>query len=277
MLVAVILVAYGAAVGYLYAFQRSYVFVPRGTLAAPAEEGLGGVEVVAFTTADGTSLTGWYAEPQAGRPTILYCHGNAGNISDRADRFRQIVESGFGFLAVSYRGYAGSEGEPSEAAILSDALEVFDWLAERTQAIVVHGESLGTGVATYVAAERPARALVLEAPFTAALDVASETYPWAPVSLLMHDPFLSRERISNVEEPLLVVHGTEDRVVPTDHGRRLFELASEPKKIVIFEGATHGNLWDRGLWGEVLDFLKENAATAQPAAPRVRRMPSFAG
>ena len=97
------------------------------------------------------------------------------------------LASGFGLLAMSYRGYPGSGGRPSETALFSDALEIFDWLAERTSDIVIYGESLGTGIATYAASKRPARALVLEAPFTAAVDIAATQYPWVPVGLLMRD------------------------------------------------------------------------------------------
>ena len=267
MLIAIMVAAYGAAVGYLYLFQRSFVFQPGGTLATPAEEGLDSVEIVTITTADGTALTGWHAEPQAGRPSILYFHGNASNISARADHFRPMLDSGFGLLAMSYRGYPGSGGSPSEAALLSDGLELFDWLAARSEAIVPYGESLGSGVAIHVASERPARALILEAPFTAAVDIARATYPWVPVGLLMHDQFVSRERIARVEEPVLIVHGAEDRIVPVEHGRQLFGMAREPKRLQIFEAAGHHDLWDRGLWPVVLEFLEENGVTAQLAAP----------
>jgi uncharacterized protein len=278
LLIATVIAVYLVAVGYLFVVQRSYVFVPGGTLASPADEGLEAVDVVTLRSADGTTLTGWYAEAEAGLPILLYFHGNAGNISDRADRFRQVLASGFGLLALSYRGYAGSGGRPGEAALFSDALETFDWLAERTDDIVVHGESLGTAVATYVAAERPARALVLEAPFTAALDMAADTYPWVPVSWLMRDPFLSRDYIERVEEPVLIAHGAADEMVPVEHGRRLFEAAGEPKALVIIDGASHSDLWDRGLWPAVLEFLRKQGVAAQPVAdPAVRRMPSFAG
>jgi fermentation-respiration switch protein FrsA (DUF1100 family) len=258
MLIAVIFVAYVAVVGALYLLQRGMVFQPGGALVTPAEAGLGSAEVVTFTTADGTSLTGWYAESEAGRPSILYFHGNASNLSARADRFREIVGSGFGLLAVSYRGYPGSGGSPSETVFLADGLELFDWLAERTDAVVIHGESLGTGVAVHVAAERPARALILEAPFTAAVDIARATYPWAPVRLLMLDQFLSRERIGGVDEPVLIVHGEEDWVVPSEHGRQLFAAAGEPKELVVFDEAGHHDLWEHGLWPAALKFLGEN-------------------
>ena len=260
LVAAVAVAVYLSAVAYLFVFQRDYVFKPDGTLASAAEKGLPGVEVVTLKTTDGTTLTGWFQPAEPGKPTVLYFQGNAGNISGRAKRFRQIAGSGFGVLAVSYRSYAGSDGSPSETALVSDGLEIFDWLAARSQAIVVYGESLGTGVATEVAAERQARALVLEAPYTAALDMAAATYPWVPVGLLMRDPFLSREHILGVEEPVLIVHGTADQVIPVEQGRRLFEIAHEPKSLAIIDGATHSDLWDRGLWPIVLKFLEEQAA-----------------
>jgi hypothetical protein len=266
MLIVTGLVVYAAVVGYLYFFQRSFVFQPGGVLRSPEEESLRGVEVVTIRAADGTSLAAWYAEPEAGKPSVLYFHGNADALSARADRFRQILDSGFGLLAASYRGYPGSGGSPSERALLADALELFDWLGTRTDSIVVQGESLGTAVAIHVAAERPTRALLLEAPFTAALDIAKATYPWAPVAYLMRDPFLSRERIARVAEPLLILHGANDRIVPVEHGRRLFEAANEPKAIVVFEEADHQDLWDVGLWPAVLRFLEEHGVAAARAS-----------
>jgi fermentation-respiration switch protein FrsA (DUF1100 family) len=257
-----LLALYLSALGYLFVFQRDYVFVPSGKLESPAQAGLNRVEVVTIRVQDGTTLTGWYAQASPGRPTILYFHGNAGNISGRAGRFKQIVDSGFGLLAMSYRGYPGSGGAPSETALFSDGLEIFDWLQRRTADIVVYGESLGTAVAIHVAAERPARALVLEAPFTAALDIAAATYPWVPVGWLMRDPFLSRETILRVEEPLLVVQGTNDSVVPVEQGKRLFAVAHEPKKLAIIDGAGHSDLWDHGLWPIVLGFLRMQGVTA---------------
>lgn len=254
----VIAALYAAAVGYLVLYQRDFVFHPGGALRAPAELGLEAVQTVEIRTRDGTRLTGWYAAPAPGQPSVLYFPGNSGNISGRAERFKEIIGSGFGLLAVSYRGYPGSEGSPSEAALFSDALEIFDWLAPQSPEIVVHGESLGTGVATYVASERAARALILEAPYTATVDVAAEAYPWVPVSFLMSDQFRSREHIRSVEEPILILHGTADQVIPVEHGRRLFQAAREPKRLEIVEGAGHSDLWKRGLWATVRQFLQEH-------------------
>ncbi|MGQ7794125.1 alpha/beta hydrolase [Faunimonas sp. B44] len=265
LLIAVPVAGYVAAAGYLYTFQRGYVFAPGTLLETPAEKGLEGVEIVTLERGDGVTLTGWYAPAAEGQPTLLYFHGNAGSMSGRADRFRQVLDSGVGLLAFSYRGYPGSGGAPSEAALFEDALAAFDWLAARTDRIVIHGESLGTAVATYAASRRPALALVLEAPFTAALDIAGATYPWLPVSLLMRDPFLSREHIRAVEEPILIVHGTADEVIPVAHGRALAEIAGPRAELEIVPDARHSDLWKRGLWPRVLQFLEESGAVPRPA------------
>ena len=192
------------------------------------------------------------SRPAPARPTILYFHGNAGNISGRAKRFKQVVDSGFGLLAMSYRGYAGSGGSPSEAALLLRRARDLRLAGGEAPDIVVYGESLGTAVATDVAARRQGRALVLEAPFTAALDIAAATYPWVPASLLMRDPFLSREHILRRGRagPHRSRHGGQ--VIPVEMGRQLFELAHEPKSLAIIDGATHSDLWDHGLWPIVL-------------------------
>lgn len=257
-LAVIIAIGYGTAAGYMYLTQRSFIFVPTGQLSAPEEKGLEEVAVETPDMADGTQVTVWRAEPAAtGNPTVLYFHGNAGNISSRWKRFRQILDSGFGLYAPSYRGYAGSEGAPSEAALISDGLEHFDRIAASGTPIIVHGESLGTGVAVAVAARRPAAdLLVLEAPYTGLADMASEQYPWLPVDLLMKDPMPSSERIDNVEAPVLIIHGTADSIIPVEHGKRLFERAGDPKQLKIVEDAGHGDLWSNGLWPAVLEAWK---------------------
>ncbi|MEP3048540.1 MAG: alpha/beta fold hydrolase [Roseibium sp.] len=246
--------AYCVAAGYMYLNQRSFVFVPSGELATPAEKGLEGVSVELVEMADGTSISVWTAKatkPDA--PTVLYFHGNSKNVSSRWERFKQIVDSGYGLYAPSYRGYAGSGGEPSESGFISDAIEHFDYLRSNNASIIVHGESLGTGVATALAVERPDTSLlVLEAPYTALLDMASASYPWLPVSMLMKDPMLTRERIQDITMPVLILHGTTDRVIPVEHGRRVFDAANDPKGLVIIDGIGHSDLWKNGLWEEVM-------------------------
>lgn len=260
----VVAIAWSMAAGYMYLNQRGFVFVPTGTLADPADKGLAGVDVEIVAMADGTRVTVWRAAPaQPEMPTVVYFHGNSGNVSGRSNRFRQIIDSGFGLYAPSYRGYAGSEGSPSEAALISDALEHFDRAAAGPSPIILHGESLGTGVATAVAASRPRTGLlVLEAPYTALVDIAAAQYPWLPVSLLMKDPMPTRERIGAVEAPVLIVHGADDTLISVAHGKDLFERAGSPKRNVIIEGAGHSDLWTKGLWPAVLESWRDAQVSA---------------
>ncbi|MCV0424632.1 MAG: lysophospholipase [Roseibium sp.] len=253
-LIVIVAFAYVAAAGYMYVNQRGFVFVPSGELETPAERGLEGVTVETVEMVDGTDVTVWSAEPStSGAPTVLYFHGNSKNVSTRSSRFKQILDSGYGLYAPSYRGYAGSEGSPSERAFISDALEHYDRLAATGTAVIVHGESLGTGVATAVVEQRPeAGLLVLEAPYTALVDMAYAEYPWLPVGLLMKDQMPTRERIGNVKAPVLIIHGTADQVIPVEHGQRLFERAVDPKHLKIVEGVGHSDLWKNGLWSEVI-------------------------
>lgn len=256
--VVVVAVAYVMAAGFMYLTQRGFVFVPTGELATPEEKGLEGVTVETVAMADGTEVTVWRAAPKLeGAPTVLYLHGNSSNLSARWKRFKEVLDSGFGLYAPSYRGYAGSGGNPSEAALISDALEHYDRAAGTGTPIILHGESLGTGVATAVAAERPgAGLLVLEAPYTALVDMAFEKYPWLPVGLLMKDPMPTRERITRVKAPVLILHGTADHVIPVDHGKRLFGFAPDPKELVILDGVDHSDLWKNGLWQKVLSVWR---------------------
>ena len=261
--------AYVAAGGYLYVFQRSFVFKPSGAPVSAVDAGLVGVTTVQVAMDDGVAVPVWRSSPASpDLPTVLYFHGNSGTLERRVDRFKEIIGSGLGLYAPGYRGYAGAGGSPSEAAFVSDALHHLDRLSAEGGQIVLHGESLGTGVASATAARRDVAALVLEAPFTAAVDIAAETYPWLPVGLLMLDQFKNRQHVQNVREPVLIVHGTADAVIPVEHGRQLFEVANQPKSLVIFEGAGHGDLWSNGLWDEVLKFLAEHKVISATRAPR---------
>ncbi len=258
-LFALVAVLYLAAVGYMYVNQRNMLFKPMGDLPEPGAIGLADVDVISLPMSDGTELTAWSAPPATeDAPTVLFFHGQGGNLGDRAERLREILNSGYGLLAPSYRGYPGSAGEPSEVAFVSDGLELFDWLNDQGKPVVLHGQSLGTGVAAAVAAQRPAaELLVLEAPFTATVDVAGERYPWLPVKALMKDHFATRDIIADIEVPTLIFHGSADTVVPAHHGQALASLAEDTASLYLIIGGTHDDLWSHGLWQVVQDTLPQ--------------------
>lgn len=249
-------VAYLTVIGLLYVNQRSLLYHPVAAGAGPDRDGPP-IQIVRFRTTDGETLVGWWLPAQDGRPTILFFNGNAAGLAMQRGRWTRLSDAGVGVLAVAYRGYDGSTGRPTEAGLHQDARAAYAWITARVPPsdLVIHGFSLGTGVATRLASERPARALVLEAPFTSASDVAARAYPWAPVHLLMQDRFLSRERIDRVRMPLLVLHGDRDTVVPFAQGRALYDLARPPKRFVRMIGSDHNTLTRDGGYDHILEFL----------------------
>ena len=255
---------YAAMALYMFLQQRSLQYHPTHAGLTPSGEGLEGVTEEIIATPDGEKLIAWHAEAAPGTPTILFFHGNGGEMGDRAGRLNYYKSQSFGALFVSYRGYGGSSGAISEKGFIIDALAAYDWLISRNirpEQIYVIGESLGTGVAVQLAAQRKIAALALEAPYTSAADVAAEIYWWLPVRLLMKDTFHSRDFIGKVTVPVLIQHGDADGIIPVGHGRRLFALANEPKDLVILMGGGHEAIYDPDVWERELAFFRKRAGS----------------
>lgn len=224
---------------------------------APA---MAGVRDVTIETADGETLLAWRMDAQPGQPTFLFFDGNGHTPRNDDPRIAALAARGAGLLMASYRGYAGSTGRPSERGFREDARAAYAALIADGVApsdIVIHGYSLGSAVAVQLAAEREARALVLEAPMTAILDVAKETAPQAaiPLQIFLRDRFLSRDYIGRVRMPVMIAHGTADRSIPFVMGEQMFALANEPKTFHRYEGGTHDDLVARGLYDDIFTFL----------------------
>jgi fermentation-respiration switch protein FrsA (DUF1100 family) len=248
---------YVGVAAVLYFTQRSLMYFPETTRTTPAQAGLPRAEEVTLTTADGEHLVAWHVPPADGRPVILYFHGNGGTLSYRVARFQKLTGDGIGLVGVEYRGYGGSTGSPSERGLIADAQAAYAFAAARysVKQIVVWGESLGTGVAVALAAEKPVGRVILEAPFTSAFAVGAQRYWFLPVRLLMSDQFRSDERIQKVTAPLLILHGAKDQTVPYRMGERLFDLANKPKHIVRFLDGGHEDLDQNGALVAVARFL----------------------
>lgn len=235
-------------------YGRAVLYHPSAAVVAPTMEG---VSAERITTEDGETLVAWWLPPHPGQPVFLFFDGNGGRPEIQPGRWRRIAEHGAGFLAVYYRGYSGSTGSPSEAGLRLDARAGYDWLVAKgyqPRDIVIHGFSLGSAVAVQLAAERPARALILEAPMTGIDDIAREHGAGAFASL-MRDSFRSREFITRVHMPVLIVHGDADSVIPFTNGERMFALANEPKQFVRIANSDHATLVRDGLYDHVWPFL----------------------
>ena len=250
---------YAAIAATMYFAQRALMYLPDPTRTAPAAAGFAQAEEVVLDTADGETVMVWHLAPRGDKPVILYFHGNGGALAHRVPRFKKIASEGFGLVALSYRGYGGSSGKPTEAGLIADARRAYAFTAARysTERIALWGESLGTGVALAVAAELPVTRIVLDAPFTSAADIAAAQYWFLPVRLLMKDQFRSDLRVAHVKAPILIQHGDNDRVVPVAYGQRLFAMIPGPKRFVRFPGGGHNDLDDFGGAATALRFFGE--------------------
>ncbi len=259
--------AYIILAGFLFIFQSRYVYYPeRVLLADPGSIGLE-FETVRFETADGVKLLGWFIPGDGARGVILFCHGNAGNISHRLESIQIFHRLGLGVFIFDYRGYGESEGEPTEQGTYQDAEAAWRYLIETRQLIpsqiIVFGRSLGGAVASWIAQSQTPGALILESTFTSLGDVAATLYPYLPVRLLLRFEYNTAEHLSRIDCPVLIVHSRDDEMMPFGHGRRLFEMAKEPKRFLEISG-THneGFITSDGQYEEGLKaFILEHVGT----------------
>lgn len=233
-----------AVLGLIWILQRRLIYFPTQEvpdLAAVLPE----AEEVTFPTEDGLNLRGWLVPARGGDDglTVVVFNGNAGNRASRAPLAAAFARHGFGVLLFDYRGYGGNRGNPTESGLAADAratVSFLEALPEPTR-LVYFGESLGAAVALRLAEERPPAALVLRSPFTSLADLAAVHYPLLPASLLLRDKYDNLERVTAVEAPVLVIAGSTDSIVPTEQSRRLYEIAKQPKQLVVIEGARHND------------------------------------
>jgi len=254
---AVALVGYAILCLGLYVEQRKLVFPELAPHTSATAAGLPQAQEVVVPTSDGEKLLAWYVAPKADKPLVVYFHGNGDTLSWRVDRDRLLVADGTGLLALSYRGYEGSTGSPSETGLHLDADAAWAFAAAQVPAdrIVVWGHSLGTGVAVGLAADRRIEALILEAPYTSLVDVASMRFPYVPIRLLLKDQFRSDRRIGQVTAPVLVLHGALDDTIPIQYAERLYELVRSPKRFVRFAEGGHLDLDNYGALTAVRNFI----------------------
>jgi fermentation-respiration switch protein FrsA (DUF1100 family) len=256
------LIAYAMIGALLYFGQRALMYFPDTARIQPARVGLPHAAEEILATADGEKIIAWHIPPRGDKAVVLYFHGNGGSIAYRADRFRALTADGTGVIALSYRGYGGSTGSPTEEGLFADARAAYAFAAARYPAarIALWGESLGGGVAVALAAEHPVGRLILEAPFTSAADIGASVYFFLPVRLLMKDQYRSDERIGRVTAPVLIIHGTDDQVVPIRFGERLYSLIQSEKRFVRLDAAGHDGLDRFGALKEALAFLSQESS-----------------
>ena len=270
-----IAIGYAVIVALLAVFQSHLVYFPgtgRELTATPQAVGLA-YESVDVRTEDGETLHGWWVPAPGGdkaaRGAVLFFHGNAGNISHRLDYLRMFNALGYSTLALDYRGYGRSSGSPSEEGTYRDALAGWRWVTQtrgtKPQDIVVAGESLGGGVASWLAARHPPRALLLLSTFTSVPDLAAKIYPLLPVRLISRFSYDTLANLSEIKAPVFIAHSPDDEIVPFAHGQALFAAAGEPKQFLELRGGhNEGFIFTREEWVRAVDaFLKRHVPGAE--------------
>jgi fermentation-respiration switch protein FrsA (DUF1100 family) len=250
---------YLGIVALMYVMQRSLMYFPETVRTAPADAGMPEAQEVVLDTADGEKVIVWHVPPRDNKSVVLDFHGNGGAIRYRTGRYHPLIADGFGLVALSYRGYGGSSGRPSEEGLIEDANAAYAFAKSRypAEGFVFWGESLGTGVAIALAAVKPVARMVLEAPYSSAVDIAASAYPFVPVRWLMKDQFRSDLRIGKIKAPVLIIHGELDDVIPITSGERLYALITAPKRFLRIAGAGHGDLASHGAVEAGKRFISE--------------------
>ncbi len=229
--------------------QREYQYTLGGTRSTPETAAAAGFTEVKIATADGERLDGWWRPPPAAeRGVVLFLHGTPGTVPDQVWRLGQLQHSGLGILAIDWRGYGGSTGNPTELGLRADARAGFDFIraAAPQSKIAVFGESLGTGPAVALARDRPVAGVLLNAPYASVRRLFELRGLPIPYRWLMKDPFDSEALVGGVTAPLLILHGTDDPAIPVAEAHRLYDAAHEPKMIFIADGAGHLDAWEGG-------------------------------
>ena len=245
----------------LYVFQRRILFNKSGHPGAPKDYDLHSTNEIQIITEDNISLLSWFHLGDQKLPLLIYFHGNSFNIGDRAYRIKRYIDKSWSILLVSWRGFGGNTGNPTETNLYKDAEAVLKWVSKNTNfrknQICVYGESLGSGVAVQLGTKYKFLSIVLEAPFTSIPEIANKRYKIYPTNYLVKDKFDNISKIDKLKSPLLIISGKKDEIVPHEHSLKLLNLAKVKKRGVFIDEAIHNNLYEFGIEKDVIRFNLE--------------------
>lgn len=254
----------------MYLFQSSLIYFPsRSIIATPDQVGMEYQEITT-TTSDGLIIQNWYIPAEKNRATVLFFHGNAGNISGRLESIAQLHEMGLNVMIVSYRGYGQSEGRPSEQGTYKDGEAAWNWLTGEggkiPQDIIIFGRSLGGGTAAWLAAKKQPGGLVLESTFTSVPDLASELYWWLPVRLLARINYPNKKHLQEFDGPVMIAHSPGDDIIPYHHGRSLYKVAGDDKRFLEMTGGHNDGMFVTGAdyllaWDKFISHVTKSTDT----------------
>ena len=244
---------------FLFFYQRNLLYHPN-------ENNYSGdnlevsIEKVSIQTTDNINLLGWFHNKNLkSYKTIVYFHGNAGKLENRIHKLNHFKDMNVNFLIIAWRGFSGNQGKPTEEGLYADGNSAIKWLKEKglkEEDIIVYGESLGTGIATEISQNKKYAGLILETPFTSMVAAAKNFYPYIPVSLILKDKYKNDEKIKNINIPVLVMHGEKDQIVPFSMGKKMFDLANDPKFSYFTKHDDHMMEFDNNMVFQLGSFIK---------------------
>ena len=253
-----ILTVYLAITSTLYFFQRNLLYYPSVNNYSGEKLNFS-IEKVKIKTKDNIELLSWYyAKDSENYKTILFLHGNAGTLENRIYKINHLKNMNVNFLIIAWRGFSGNKGKPTEKGLYEDAKSALRWLANKgvkEENIIIYGESLGTGVATEIAQNKNFAGVILETPFTSMVSVGKSHYSFFPVSILLKDKYESDKKIKNIKSPILIMHGEVDKLVPFWMGKKLYNLANEPKYSYFSKYDDHMMEYNEKLLNELKKFI----------------------
>ena len=231
-IILIIPIAYLSLLFIIFIFQRNLLYHPNENNHFGDKLEVK-IEKVKIKTSDNLELLGWFHEKDLKNyKTIVFFHGNAGTLENRIHKINFFKDMNINFLIISWRGFSGNLGKPSEKGLYEDGESTINWLKEKglkDDDIVLYGESLGTGIATHIAQNQGFAGVILESPFTSMVDAAKNVYPYFPIRFLLKDKYESDKKIKNYNSPILIMHGQADKIVPFWMGKKMYKLANEPK------------------------------------------------
>tara|TARA_Y100000741_G_scaffold312709_1_gene257350 strand:- start:375 stop:1190 length:816 start_codon:yes stop_codon:yes gene_type:complete len=257
--VGLVLIIYLIITFILYKSQRSLLYHPSENNYS-GDKLIVSIDKVKIKTDDNIELLAWYHDKDIDNyKTILFLHGNAGSLENRIHKINHFKEMEINFLIISWRGFSGNDGKPTEEGLYKDARSAVKWLLNKgvkKENIVIYGESLGTGVATEISQNENFAGIILESPFTSMVAAGKSKYPIFPIGLLLKDKYESDKKIKNIKSPVLVMHGEADTIVPFWMGKKIYELANNPKYYYFPEYDDHMMEYNDKLLNTLKSFIK---------------------
>ena len=246
----------------VFLFQRNLLYHPSIDSYIKDQSGLEPTEIekVKIATDDNIDLIGWFYNKDIKKfKTVLFFHGNAGSLENRTYKLNHLKNLNVNYLIIAWRGFSGNIGKPDEMGLYEDARSAIRWLNKKgieDKNIILYGESLGTAVAVEIAQSKKYAGVILESPFTSMVNMGKKYYPFFPVSFLLKDKFESNKKINKISVPILIMHGKVDKIVPYDMGKKMYELANQPKFFYSQEYGDHMVEYDEKLLLALKQFIQ---------------------